>query len=137
MNTNPLDLNHRQFTSPGQGYWPDVTPEQSGQPQRPTDQPAHSLRPIERRAGILEDDLQRLQLCPASRFCPRRQRAAKQDEDGDGKSQDVAHVLRNTARQSLFKAYARKRILVRKIAEKPTGCLAPIGKRQQRRFTSQ
>jgi lysine 2,3-aminomutase len=28
MNTNSLDLNHRQFTSPGQGYWPDATPEQ-------------------------------------------------------------------------------------------------------------
>jgi lysine 2,3-aminomutase len=28
MNTNSLDLNHRQFTSPGQGYWPDATPQQ-------------------------------------------------------------------------------------------------------------
>ena len=25
---NTLDLTHRQFTSPGQGYWPDATPEQ-------------------------------------------------------------------------------------------------------------
>jgi lysine 2,3-aminomutase len=25
---NPLDLQHRQFSSPGQGYWPDATPEQ-------------------------------------------------------------------------------------------------------------
>jgi len=25
---NTIDLNHRQFSSPGQGYWPDATPEQ-------------------------------------------------------------------------------------------------------------
>jgi lysine 2,3-aminomutase len=28
MNTNSIDLNHRQFSSPGQGFWPDATPEQ-------------------------------------------------------------------------------------------------------------
>ena len=28
MNTHQIDLNHRHFTSPGQGYWSDVTPEQ-------------------------------------------------------------------------------------------------------------
>ena len=25
---NSMDLTHRQFSSPGQGFWPDATPEQ-------------------------------------------------------------------------------------------------------------
>src|SRR5271168_1757073 len=28
MNTTTIDLNHRQFTAPGQGFWPEATPEQ-------------------------------------------------------------------------------------------------------------
>ncbi len=39
-----------------------AAPVQSDQAQRAADQPAHRLRAVERRAGILEDDLQRFDL---------------------------------------------------------------------------
>ena len=51
MNTNQLDLNHRLFTSPGQGYWPDATPEQWNDWQW---QMRHSVKSLEQLKGKIE-----------------------------------------------------------------------------------
>jgi len=51
MNTNSLDLNHRQFTSPGQGYWPDATPAQWNDWQW---QMRNSIKSLEQLKGKIE-----------------------------------------------------------------------------------
>ena len=51
MNTNQLDLNHRLFTSPGQGYWPDATPEQWNDWQW---QMRHSVKSLAQLEGKIE-----------------------------------------------------------------------------------
>jgi lysine 2,3-aminomutase len=51
MNTPSLDLNHRQFTSPGQGYWPDATPEQWNSWQW---QMQHSVKSLAQLEGKIE-----------------------------------------------------------------------------------
>ncbi len=51
MNTNSIDLNHRQFTSPGQGFWPDATPEQWNSWQW---QMQHSVKSLEALKGKIE-----------------------------------------------------------------------------------
>jgi lysine 2,3-aminomutase len=51
MNTNSLDLNHRHFTSPGQGYWPDATPVQWNDWQW---QMRNSIKSLEQLKGKIE-----------------------------------------------------------------------------------
>jgi lysine 2,3-aminomutase len=51
MNTHPIDLNHRQFTSPGQGFWPEATPEQWNDWQW---QMRHSVKSLEHLKGKIE-----------------------------------------------------------------------------------
>ena len=51
MNTNSIDLHHRQFTSPGHGYWPDATPEQWNDWQW---QMRHSIKSLEQLKGKIE-----------------------------------------------------------------------------------
>ena len=66
----------------------------------------------------------------------RRQNAADQKKDGNGKSQRTTHVLKNTAQAGPFQAACGRRASVRKLAEKPAGCLAAIGTETGPRFTS-
>jgi len=49
--TNIIDLNHRQFTSPGQGYWPEVSPEQWNSWQW---QMQHSVKSLAQLEGKIE-----------------------------------------------------------------------------------
>ena len=51
MNTHPIDLNHRQFTSPGQGYWPDATQQQWNDWQW---QMRNSIKSLEQLTGKIE-----------------------------------------------------------------------------------
>jgi lysine 2,3-aminomutase len=51
MNTQPIDLNYRHFTSPGQGYWPDATPEQWNDWQW---QMRHSVKSLDQLKGKIE-----------------------------------------------------------------------------------
>ena len=57
--------------------------------------------------------------------CARRQHAAEQEQDDDKKSQRAAHILTNTALETPIQGVSR-RLLIRKIAEKRTDCLAAI-----------
>ncbi len=51
MNTPSIDLHHRQFTSPGQGFWPDATPEQWNSWQW---QMKHSVKSLAQLEGKIE-----------------------------------------------------------------------------------
>jgi lysine 2,3-aminomutase len=48
---NTLDLSHRQFSSPGQGFWPDATPEQWNDWQW---QMRHSIKSLEQLQGKIQ-----------------------------------------------------------------------------------
>jgi lysine 2,3-aminomutase len=51
MNTTTIDLNHRHFSSPGQGYWPDAAPHQWNDWQW---QMRHSVKSLEQLKGKIE-----------------------------------------------------------------------------------
>ncbi len=50
MNTN-IELNHRHFSSPGQGFWPDATPQQWNDWSW---QMRNSIKSLEQLAGKIE-----------------------------------------------------------------------------------
>src|SRR5471032_2785274 len=56
MNTHPIDLNHRQFTSPGQGFWPDATPEQWNSWQWQMRNSVKSLKQLEGRIELSQEE---------------------------------------------------------------------------------